>query len=200
MNGETVLETVAVPYGSDAVYSGETPIHPSEPDKYTFLGWDPDGTNVIANTDCQPVWLGKEGFTRQIIQRTISGSYENSIATTIEAGAFAYCTNLESASFSNVLRVYNSAFRDCTSLNYVYLPKVSYIYNYAFYNCRNLSTVIIGTDNSQVCSLYSPSAFYGTPSTMTFYVSDNLVNSYKINNSWSIYKSQISGISYLPSE
>lgn len=199
MNGETVLQTLSVPYGSDAVYSGTTPVHPTDPDDYSFIGWDPDGTNIVADTDCQAVWLGREGFTRQIIQRTISGEYENSIATTIEQYAFAYCVDLESASFSNVTRVAESAFLGCTSLNRVELPVANNIYGYAFDGCTNLSTFIVGTEYRGVCGL-NVTGLNGTPSTMMIYVPDSRVTNYKSAANWSTYKNQISGISYLPSE
>lgn len=200
MNGETVLQTSTVSYGSDAVYSGATPVHPTDPEIYTFIGWNPDGTNITENTDCQAVWLGKEGFTRKIIQRTISGAYENSLVTSIGENAFMYCTNLESATFTNVSRVDMSAFYGCTSLSYVSLPKVSYIGQYAFASCTSLSTIIIGTEYSSVCSLYNTTAFNNTPSTMIIYVSDDKVAQYRNANGWSTYRGNISGISYLPSE
>lgn len=199
MNGESVLETVSVPYGSDAVYSGETPVHPSEPDKYTFLGWDPDGTNVIANTDCQAVWLRKEGFTRQIVQRTISGTYENSVATLIGQYAFAYCTDLKSASFANVTTVYNNAFAGCTSLVSVALPNLSSIQLNAFASCTSLSVAIIGTEYSGVCRA-TGDPFPAAPSTMMIYVPDSRVYNYQTSSYWSLHRSQISGISYLTSE
>ena len=58
MNGTTVLQTVEnVPYGGNATYTGSTPQHPTEPDEYTFVGFDPDGTNIIGATDCQAVYI-----------------------------------------------------------------------------------------------------------------------------------------------
>ena len=58
MNGATVLQTVEnVPYGGSASYTGSTPRHPTAPDDYTFVGFDPDGTNIIGATDCQAVYL-----------------------------------------------------------------------------------------------------------------------------------------------
>lgn len=58
MNGTTVLQTVNdVPYGGDATYTGSTPQHPTEPDEYTFIGFDPDGTAITGNTDCRAVYI-----------------------------------------------------------------------------------------------------------------------------------------------
>lgn len=58
MNGTTVLQTVNdVPYGGDATYTGSTPRHPTAPDDYTFIGFDPDGTAITGNTDCRAVYI-----------------------------------------------------------------------------------------------------------------------------------------------
>lgn len=58
MNGTTILQTVNnVPYGGDATYTGSTPIHPTAPDDYTFIGFDPDGTAITGDTDCRAVYI-----------------------------------------------------------------------------------------------------------------------------------------------
>ena len=58
MNGTTVLQMVEnVPYGSSAEYIGEDPQHPTAPEEYTFVGFDPTGENIIGDTDCQAVYI-----------------------------------------------------------------------------------------------------------------------------------------------
>lgn len=47
-NDTTLLQTVKVPEGSDAVYTGETPT--SEAGTFTY--WEPNPVNVTANMDC----------------------------------------------------------------------------------------------------------------------------------------------------
>ena len=47
-NGSTLLQTVNVEEGSDAIYTGETPTYSSG----AFLGWNPEPTNIMGNTDC----------------------------------------------------------------------------------------------------------------------------------------------------
>ena len=51
-NDTTLLQTITVDYGTDAVYTGSTPIHPTDPDNYAFKGWQPEPTNVKSNLDC----------------------------------------------------------------------------------------------------------------------------------------------------
>lgn len=47
-NGTTLLQTVTVPEGSDAVYTGETPTSSTG----AFIGWSPNPVNVTSNMDC----------------------------------------------------------------------------------------------------------------------------------------------------
>lgn len=198
MNGTTVLESVSVPYGSDAVYTGETPVHPTEPDVYEFIGWEPNGTNVIADTDCQPVWIAAARDTRDIIKRTLSGTYENSSATSVGQLAFVECVDLEQVVFDNATSIGSYAFAGCSNLTKAVFPKTSYIYGQAFRLCSKLSTLIVGTEYNSICTLQNSFVFYSTPSTMRIYVPDNLVARYKIKNNWSYFSSRIYGSSYIP--
>lgn len=53
-NGSTLLETVTVKYGSDATYSGDTPVKSGvdNPDDYPFEEWLPAPTNIKGETKC----------------------------------------------------------------------------------------------------------------------------------------------------
>ena len=53
-NGTTTLQTVTVPYGGTAEYTGDTPVKSDvdEPDDYPFIGWNPSPTNITGNTTC----------------------------------------------------------------------------------------------------------------------------------------------------
>ena len=60
MNGTTVLQTINnVPYGGSVEYSGENPQHPTAPDDYAFIGFNPTGENITGDTDCQAVYVLK---------------------------------------------------------------------------------------------------------------------------------------------
>ena len=199
MNGTTVLAIYTVPYGSNAIYSGDTPIHPEEPEEYEFVGWEPDGTYITGDTDCQPVWAITATQTRALIDRTISGTYENSSATLVGPQAFAYCEDLEQVIFENATSIGPYAFTGCISMTKATFPKVSYIYGNAFRLCSSLSTLIVGTEYSSVCTLQNSYVFYGVPSsTIKIYVPDNKVAAYKSAANWSYVSSRISGSSYIP--
>lgn len=53
-SGQTLLDTVTVTEGQNAVYSGTTPTKTgvNDPENYTFSGWDPLPNNIQANTTC----------------------------------------------------------------------------------------------------------------------------------------------------
>lgn len=54
-NGDTLLQTVSVPYGGNALYTGDVPVS-SEDASYEFEGWNPSPTNITADTDCYAVF------------------------------------------------------------------------------------------------------------------------------------------------
>lgn len=53
-NGTTLLQTLTVQYGGDAVYSGSTPVNNStgNPADFEFYGWSPAPTNIQGDTNC----------------------------------------------------------------------------------------------------------------------------------------------------
>ena len=168
MNGTTVLQTVVVLDGEDAVYTGADPVHPTEPDDMRFMGWEPSAENVTADVDCQPVWLDTSSKTRKLITRKISGYIENSVVTKIASGVFYRHESLTEASFANVLTIGKQAFegcgltkitmpivsevgeacfRYCMSLISVNSPKLRYLARNAFCSCGKMETLLIDYSN-----------------------------------------------------
>lgn len=200
MNGSTVLQTVTnIAYGGMAVYTGSVPVHPTEPQQYEFGGFYPDGTNIQNDTDCYPIWINVEetNYTREIVSRTISGSYYNDLVQFVGEHAFDDCEDLESVEFPIVKTVGDYAFKDCSSLSRAEFPTVTRINDYAFSGCTSLTTLIVGTDSQVVCELGS-NVFNGANSSMNIYVPDSLVSSYQEAPRWIAYSSKIHGISELP--
>jgi len=195
MNGETVLQTSQVTYGSDATYTGETPVHPTSPEDWVFARFEPDGTNITEDTDCLVVWREFSDDTRKLVLRSISGSYTNSNATSVGGYAFAYCTSLTTIILPEVSQVGAWAFKNCTSLLFISLPKTEYIGGAAFYFCSSLRSMVIGTDISKVCSI--PSNAFSVWN-CTFYVPDSKLTEYKQASVWSNHADYIKPVSQLP--
>ena len=57
-----VIYSVMVPYGSDAVYVGETPkkLNSVSPELYEFIGWYPDPQNITDNLTCEAQFAVKD--------------------------------------------------------------------------------------------------------------------------------------------
>ena len=160
----------------------------------------------------------------EIINRTISGYYENKQVQMISAYTFMGCSQLSAASFPdafftgnyafadcismsyiNVPNLYyigNNSFLNCSSLTFISLPKVSTIYSLAFMNCRSLMSLYITT--STVPELSYSNAFTGTPlidpeltgSFGSIFVKASLVSAFKTDTKWkwSFYSNRIVGI------
>lgn len=90
-----------------------------------------------------------------IIQRTISGTYENSRVTQIGSYAFYSCRSLTTASFPNVTIISNHAFAYCSGLTAVSFPNVISIGSNAFYSCYSLTTVSFSNVTSIVSNVFA---------------------------------------------
>jgi hypothetical protein len=133
-----------------------------------------------------------------IVQRTISGTYENSRVTMIGPNAFGYCSLLTSVRFQNATLIGADSFRNCSSLAEAWFDNVSEISGAATFNyCGSLASVYILA--SSVANLESGAAFNNSPMSKTYYlgyygsiyVPASLVDSYKAASNWSYWSKRI---------
>ena len=159
-----------------------------------------------------------------IIDRTISGAYENSMVTNIGSHAFAYCSSLTTMSFPACTSIGNYAFSYCTNLTTASFPACTSIGSCVFAYCSSLATAsfpacksIGGSAFSKCCtfiSLYllgssvarlaNSNAFSSTPfmgyvsSTSgvwgSIYVPASLLDSYKTATNWAYYSLRFVGV------
>lgn len=164
--------------------------------------------------------IGAGGQENEIIDGTISGSYENSKVTTIKSYVFRFCSSLTAVSFPAAIMVGEHAFNSCIALTTVSFPNVTSIKSYTFGYCYALATVSfpvvtsIGPSVFRYCynllSLYllgssvptlaSRNVFTSTPiagyTTSTggvygsIYVPASLYNSYITATNWAAYSSR----------
>ena len=221
-NGDTLLQTV-VTYTGAAEYTGETPVYPGETDwsRWAFIGWDPDPATATEDTDCYAQFEFCGSLARELVQRTIAGSYENDLVdaigsyaffkatantsvsfpavTTIGLNAFEGCSKLASADFPIVTTIGNYAFKNCSALASLDLPLATSIGQQVFYGNSALVTLILRADT--VCTLSSTNAFSSSAvasGTGYIYVPSALVDSYKAATNWSTYADQIRAIEDYP--
>lgn len=118
--------------------------------------------------------------------------------TTINNYAFEYCVALDNVVLPKTTTILAFAFSNCYALKTIDLHKITRLEGYLFAYSRLLDTLIIRTET--VCQLVNTSAFNSTPiasGTGYVYVPDDLAESYKSATNWSVYASQIKGISEL---
>ena len=142
--GGTTLQTVNnVLYGGTATFTGTVPAKTGveDPEMYEFIGWNPPNTNIQGNTTCYPVYKYNGIKTRLLIDRTLTGIYENSLVKYVRPSAFEDMPKLTGISLPLASFVGSYAFGGCSSLKTAYIPLVEYIYERAFVNCVSLQMV-----------------------------------------------------------
>lgn len=143
-NGSTLLKTVEnVHYHSSVEYDGSDPIKEGETDhsKWEFIGWDPDPGIVTGDMDCYAQYQFTGLFSRELVQRTIEGAYENDRVEEIGLYSFYGANKLTVADFSSARSVRDYAFSGCSNLARVNMPNVVSVGVQSFNNCPKLSSV-----------------------------------------------------------
>ena len=223
-NGDKLLQTIEnVPVGSEVQYTGTTPTKPDAevPEDWVFSGWSPKPVNVEGDLDCYAQFAFVGLNTYKLLQRTLSGAYENDRVKVVGAYAFYGNTKLESISMDAVTSVESEGFRNCTKLVNAHLPSAAslkdssfntctllervdcsatYVGITSFYNDPALATLILRNTDT-VAELYNTGVFYNTPiakGTGYIYVPAELVDSYKAATNWSSFADQIRAIEDYP--
>lgn len=93
-----------------------------------------------ASVDVSVSGGGGGGAENDIIQGTLSGTYENSVVTSIGSYMFYSLSQLQSVSFANVTNIGATAFTHCTALSSAYFPNCKSIGISAFAQCSSLSS------------------------------------------------------------
>ena len=141
-NGELLRTLEDVPHGSAATYPGITPTKPGvdDPGDWRFTGWIPDPGYITDDTDCvaQYLYLGN---ARRLVDKTLSGEYENDRVTSVGDYAFYSVENLKSVSFPSVTTVGASSFANCSGLASINFPMATIISDSAFTKCIALTEV-----------------------------------------------------------
>lgn len=144
-SGNTLLQTAEnVMYGTNIEYDGDRPIRPGETDesRWCFIGWNPDPSFVTGDMDCYAQFEFQGSLTRELVQRTLEGDYENDRVTVVGQYAFYGCGSVTSVSMANVITVDFRAFNSCSSLDNVDLPMTDRIEDQAF-GVTSLETIIL---------------------------------------------------------
>lgn len=201
-NGDTLLETDVVPYGSTPVYNGAEPVYNGSGDAadYAFIGWSPAVAAITGDTTYTAEFKFASYYYAKIVDRTISGAYSNDTATALGASALQGCTKLTSVTLRAATSLVDNALFGCTALTMVDLHMVTSIGSNAFCGCNSLTTLILRSKT--VCTLANTNAFTNTLIANNkggrIYVPRDLVSSYKATTGWASFAYAILAIEDYP--
>ena len=128
--------------------------------------------------------IDTDSLEEQIIDRTISGTYQNSEMTFVRSQAFKTCSQLTSVSLPQCSFVGGSAFASCTKLATANFEQCLSIHQYAFELCSKLKNVSIPN-----CSYIGAEAFHNC----------SYIQSFSAQNCLAIYSSAFDGCRSLTS-
>ena len=192
-NGSTLLETdTNVPYGTTPTYNGGTPVYSGDDaEDYEFAGWSPTVAAITGNTTYTAQFKYTGYVYTKLIDRSISGEYENDRVTSIGKNAFYKCSALTTVDFPAATSIGDNAFYQCSALTTADFPAATSISVYAFYRCSGLTSLILRSET--IATLESINALTNTPiesGTGYIYVSSALIEQYKTASNWSTYAAQ----------
>lgn len=162
MNDSAVLQTVTVPYGGSATYTGDEPVKEGD---WAFTGWNPDPIYVTADMDCYAQFVSTALVSRKLVERTLSGDYVNDRIQSVRSYAFFGCTQLTRVDFSAVTNIGDRAFQGCSNLNTLIL--------------RSNTLCTIKGNAFLTSAIYNESGYV--------YVPAALVDAYKADTTWNDY-------------
>ena len=214
-NGDTLLETVEnVTYGSDVVYSGETPVKSDAevPEDWRFVGWSEELTNVTSDIVCHAEFGYINVASVKLVERTLV-NYENDRVQTVGEYAFGngrdYRTQavLKTLSLPAAVTIADRAFRGGV-FSAITLDKAETVGSNVFDAIRSSYIVDFGSTvrfspgafwwsapkaiilRSQTMVPYNPGCENGPNASLYVYVPAALVDSYKAATNWSTYASR----------
>ena len=196
-NGDELLQTVSIPYGGNATYTGDEPVKEGE---WAFTGFVPDGTNITADTDCHAQFRSTALYSAKLVERKIT-EYASDTLTIVGECAFRECNSLTTVYLPSVTNVKTRAFYGCTALTTVDLASATRIEgDYVFYACSALTTLILRSGTR--CSLSDAStSFTATPiknGTGYIYVPSALMDTYKSTSGWINFANQFRALEDYP--
>ena len=201
-NGVQLQMIGNVAWGSDVTYTGETPVHSSDPTNMEFIGFSPDGTHITGDTSCVAQYRDTNALVVQYVTGTIHDIDDDVIAT-VPMNTFAYRKSLVNVRLA-ASTIGTDAFRSASALEVLDLTCTGALsFNpYAIQSCESLKALILRSNS--VVSVTSTTLLRGDVASIFFggqafvYVPDSLLSDYKVHGVWSNLAKRIMPISSYP--
>ncbi len=106
---------------------------------------------------------------------------------------FRSCRNLSDIDFRKVETISYQSFYGCSSLQRIYFANIESIARNSFVNCSGIQYVVVDTETIPSVGDSNGGAF--PTGSFSFYVHDDLVESFKTTGQWTRYKTRIKPLS-----
>lgn len=194
-----LLQTVNnVLYEGTAVYTGETPKHPSDPDNFEFSGWSPSNEKITGNTNCIAQYRDLRSPLIKYVEGTLDEYVSETNTDKIAPYALNGLTTLEKVK-APVTRVCKSGVSSSKVETAEFTNTVPVIIEQYALQYNPLRSLIIRSET--VSTLNSTDAISGTPIVAGLggiYVPSTLLSSYKSASNWSTVADNIYPIDSYP--
>jgi hypothetical protein len=176
-NGDTLLQTVSVPYGEIPVYTGEEIVPEVD---YAFVGWVPEIAAVTGDVDYVAKFKFTKSITRSILDGTIK-EYSDETVTSVGNYAFYYCNELVSVNVPSAQTIGSKAFENCSALTSTDISSATKIDGGAFEKCSKIAGVRLPSTPPKLGS----NVFKNINSACVFYIPTGSLATYQSDKYWS---------------
>jgi hypothetical protein len=171
-NGDVLLQTSSVEYGTAASYHGDTPVktNTSMPELYIFTGWDPVCDYIVGDLNCYAQFefdttniykfllsdfqYNIVGDTTMSITKYIGKQAAGEVQAVYDGNKVTAIGGFEESFIEfiilpdTLITISANAFQYCSKLTSIHIPaNVEVIGNNAFRGCLNLDAITVSSNN-----------------------------------------------------
>ena len=151
-NGDVLLQYIDdSPNGQTAAYTGQTPVHPTDPSSNEFIGWFPSNVNIMGETNCYAQYHDTESIVVKYLEDRLV-DFDSEGIDSIRPHAFESSSALRNVTVRGGT-IGQYAFSR-TNLDHLELIDVGAVSQYAFYLAKVASYGTMRIGNAEARSFY----------------------------------------------
>lgn len=136
-NGDTLLQSDTLEYGTMPVYRGDEPVDSSGDG---FSGWIPAINIVVSDMDYVAKFT-PASVMRALVQGTLRSYEDDELTSIARTYAFYNCDELMTVDLPKVTTIGDCGFYSCDALTFVNIPLLTKVSQYLFQDCTSLVSV-----------------------------------------------------------